>query len=98
MEAVDSRGHQIQNDQIVGECVRANQATHTVAGPEDIVALDLEVIAQSEREIGFIFDEKDASHAITAHRGCDNRPETDWKKERPCQESRWPFPCAPGQS
>src|SRR5205823_6878061 len=56
--------HQIENHQ-VGPCVtRAGEPLGAVLHDDDLVALDLEVVAQPEGEVGVVFDDEDPGHAV----------------------------------
>src|SRR5881392_321995 len=62
--AVQPRQHQIENHQ-VGPCVtRAGEPLGAVLHDDDLVALDLEVVAQPEGEVGVVFDDEDPGHAV----------------------------------
>src|SRR5712691_8868670 len=62
--AVQARQHQIENDQVGPGVPGACQPLGPVLDDQDLVALDLEVVAQTEREIGVVLHHEDPCHAL----------------------------------
>src|SRR5439155_7202884 len=68
--AVQARQHQIENDQVGSGVTGACQPLGPVLDHHDVVALDLEVVAQTVREIGIVLDHEDARHAVAPASAC----------------------------
>src|SRR6202162_2955033 len=62
-EPVETREHQVEDDEVGPGPARALEPRRAVARDLHLVALDLEVVAQAEGEIGVVLDEKNAAHA-----------------------------------
>src|SRR3989442_46217 len=62
--AIQTRQHQIENDQVGPGVTGARQPFGPVLDHQNVVALDLEVVAQAEREIGIVLDYEDPRQAL----------------------------------
>ena len=61
--AVHARQHQVEDDEIGTRGARAGEAGRAVGGHVHVVALDLQVVAQTERQVVVVLDDEDAGHA-----------------------------------
>src|SRR5207249_4995542 len=57
--------HQIEDDQVGPAAACARQSLGAVLDDVDVVALDLEVVAQPVGEVGVVLDDEDPLHAVT---------------------------------
>ena len=69
-ESVHLREHEVEDDELRLPIERAGESRGAVARDRDLVALDLEVVAEAEREIGVVLHDQDAGpHAAAPHSG-----------------------------
>src|SRR5439155_25159605 len=61
--AVEARKHQVENDEIGRRVAGTGEPLRAVLDDEYLVALNLEVVAEAEREIGVVFHDENARHA-----------------------------------
>ncbi len=58
------RHHDVQDDEVGGLGDRALQASHTVAGGDDLMSLEFEVVAQPGHHVGLVLDNQDFGHVL----------------------------------
>jgi hypothetical protein len=67
--AVEVGQHQVEHHEVGAPAARHGQSRAARVAHLDLVAGDLEVVAQAEREVLVVLDDQDAAHAVAASGG-----------------------------
>src|SRR5262249_14725664 len=58
----EPRQHEVEDHEVGLQLSRAREPRRSIIGDGDRVALDLEIVAKSERQVGVVFDDQYARH------------------------------------